>query len=192
MATPEREIINFSLDIETLGLQPGSIVTEIGICNNYSADELHIYLSIEMQKALGLAIDNETLAWHKESNPNFETMFANCAEEDAGMAHFVDQLRQVTAYFAQFENHQHAIWMNSPSFDAVLLSVLYGGAGLPMPWNHRAPRDLRTLRDLAERRNMTHANYVGTMPVKPDNAHDALVDAKYQLEIVTICLADLA
>ena len=52
MATPETTI-DFSLDIETLGLKPGSIVTEIGICNDYSADELHLYLNTEVQRDLG-------------------------------------------------------------------------------------------------------------------------------------------
>lgn len=186
-----KPIINFSLDIETLGTKPGSIVTEVGIVNDYNADELHQFFNPDIQRELGLKIDEETVQWHRKNNPNFESMVGKCHAQVSGIAPFVDQLRKVTDYFAQFDPDEYdcRVWMNSPSFDAVLLKVLYDGVSLLMPWNFRDERDLRTLRDLAETHNK-HKD--GVLPAKPDNAHDALVDAKYQLEIVTICLADLA
>lgn len=183
------EVINFSLDTETLGTRPGSVVTEVAIVNDYTADELHLYLHPVAQELLGMTTDQATIDWHQKENPNFDTMVANCRRESPTVMHLIECLQHIRKHIETITAHTSAdaaIWMNSPSFDSIMLHAMFDLLGMPEPWHYRCERDLRTLRQLALAKQPDLA-----LPEKPENAHDALVDAKHQLEIVTICLREL-
>ena len=191
MASADKTVIDFSIDIETLGTKPGSVVTEIGIANSHTADEFHMYLPINPQRQLGLMIEQETAKWHEENNPNYDTMLKACQALDQTQVELIQDLGLMGEHIAAIVHNGNVdneaeytprIWMNSPQFDAVLLEVVFDLVGLPYPWHYRELRDLRTIRDLADVGKDHHA-----LPEYPENAHDALIDAKYQLEIVTIC-----
>ena len=184
---PLKPIVDVSLDIETMARDPKAIIISIGACTQDA--HFHCYLNFKEQLALNRLLEADTLAWHMVNHTTlFTQQLATVLQTNKTLYAAIDSLN------AWFTKHVYAnglcqVWMNSPSFDGIILSDLAKQINTALPWTYKQERDLRTLKALAEDK----APYkYAHLPDPPDNAHDALIDAKYQLEIINGCKAILA
>jgi hypothetical protein len=163
------------VDIETVGLEPGSALLSIGAVRfglDGLDDEFYREITLESCQEAGLEIDANTLEWW--------------LSQDDAVTSVLTGGESLTEVLAQFGSWYQAhdfdeIWANSPSFDCEQLEVAFDAVGLSEPWEFRDERDVRTLRSL---RSTAEVEMDGT-------EHDALDDAKYQARIVSKTLRSL-
>ena len=163
------------VDIETVGLEPGSALLSIGAVRfspDGLDDEFYREISLESCQEAGLEIDANTLEWW-------------LSQDDAvtGVLTGGESLTEVLAQFGSwYQTHGFdEIWANSPSFDCEQLEAAFQAVGLSEPWGFRDERDVRTLRAL---------QCAAEVKMNGDE-HDALDDAKYQARIVSETLRSL-
>lgn len=180
--------IDVSLDIETYSLDiPNAAVISIAACTHDAGFE--VYLERKEQLELGRHFDPETLEWHQEIHPMWLKQALRRTAPGVGLyAHGgLERLHwwvSNTVRTNEPADEPIHVWMKTPRFDAGILEHLAKQADTELPWTFRDECDLRTLTILARSRN---SDEYALLPKKPDNAHDALVDAKYQLEIISRC-----
>jgi hypothetical protein len=124
----------------------------------------------------GRRIDPGTVRWWmtQDLQPR-QAVFANNDAWPVDLA-----LGQIAAFV---ESHKpQRIWGNGSNFDVAQLEHLFIDAGRDVPWHYRAPRDMRTIVDLAS----TSAGVQITEVVDFEgDAHNALDDAVYQAKVIS-------
>ncbi|WP_323192447.1 3'-5' exonuclease [Halostella sp. PRR32] len=170
---PESDTERVMVDIETLGLEPGSAILSIGavtFSENGLGDEFYREISLESCQEAGLQIDADTLEWWLSQD-----------EAVTGVLTGGDSLTDVLGSFYCWFPNGAEVWANSPSFDCKHLEAALDAAGMTEPWEFRDQRDVRTLRSLP---------CAAEVEMNGDE-HDALDDAKYQARIVSETLRSL-
>lgn len=160
------------LDLETLGLRPGSCLLSIGAVVfdpvAYTLDRQGAFyhrLSVVPQEAAGLAVDPATLKWWaQQSKEAYEAARDNAEEPENVFRDFCDWYKGVGG---------SRIWSNGSNFDIPLLEEAMKTFHIQPPWHYQAPRDVRTICDLA-------GGKVGDFGSPNPLAHDALQDAIFQ------------
>lgn len=158
------------VDIETLGLAPGSIILTLAAVE-FTASEHSILFdaSIAVGASLkaGLTIEPGIVAWHIDHGT-----FRSWQRREA-YADLRDALDQLFARLT----HEDVLWANSPNFDIVMIEAAARRVDLQWPWSHRNLRDLRTA--LAGRPDFDPATvpFAGT-------PHDPADDCRHQIELL--------
>jgi hypothetical protein len=180
------------LDIETLGLQPGSAVIAIGAVVFYSdgwidltgelarEDAALSYFYAEINAAscqrAGMLLDPKTLRWWSEQPDYAKGLIRRVYDEPGGAV-----MEEALSVFTRFI-HRHSepcVWGNGSDFDNVLVAAAYAAIGLPPPWSHRNNRCYRTLKAL--RPDILLAETPGTL----HNAYfDALDEARHAQQLL--------
>lgn len=151
---------HISIDLETLSTKTRAVVLSIAIvCDNGRELEMHPDLDYQMH-GLDRHVDSNTLLWwfgQKESVLNGQSQAIRLP---------VPEVIYYTRHFLD-ENigPDTLVWGNAPSFDCEILASFLG----EKPWKFYQERDVRTARMITGR-------------TKPDVAHDALSDARAQLQ----------
>lgn len=170
--------LNLSLDIETTGLKPGCGVWQIG-CVAVEMPEHSFCVTVDPIAVLNSwPMDGTTVKWQQEKNrENWELahLHFDCQEVITALVSFADWYRGLAA------NYDIRLWTKGPHFDIAILDAAYDRIGHPSPWKYNSIRDMRTLESL----------FPDVQVPKPDGAHNALVDAKHQAEVIRACLEDL-
>lgn len=175
-------MIDVSVDIETLSLKPNAVVLSVGMTSTMASSAYSRSLDLHSQLEKSRHVGGDEVAWHLQEHMDmFIRDLQDCNK------HFA-----VKKFFAEFQQHfdntvghnEFEVWMRDPDFDHVILQSLADDFGCQLPWTFRQTRSVRTIISLA-RQKMD--SYEIGLPAYPDNAHDALVDATYQLEIVNRC-----
>lgn len=129
-----------------------------------------------------LTRDPETVKWWNEQTAEAQSAFANpidLREACERFGHWIAGMCQDGVYDEKRDGERFRIWCNGPQFDASILAAVYRAVGLPVPWHYRAPRDMRTIADIAGMSKEEFCNYGD-----PHNAlHDAIAQA------MTVCEA---
>ena len=125
------------LDIETLGTEPDSIVTELGIYtfsknDSYIPASLYGRIGITDQIRAGRTMSSDTLKWHFEKN---SVNFLEYIDADKSN---VDDALVALKVFVEAEKKKIPgckiyIWANSPTFDIIILKDLSDCAVKPRP-----------------------------------------------------------
>ena len=162
------------VDIETLGLEPGSAILSIGAVKFDSAgqtDEFYREIDVRTCEEAGLIIDIETLDWHIIECSTF-----------SGRT-LTDGVKLATALkdFYVWAEDADEYWANSPKFDATMLEAAGEPFGVSMPWEYYELRDVRTIKTFP---GVEEPEFDGT-------EHNALDDAKHQARIVSEALQSL-
>lgn len=186
-----------SLDLETLGTGPGSVILSIGArVFDPAGDSVPapdggpncFYCTVDVldQLLMGRAIDPDTLKWWGDQAREAKSGLLKVAGEGVMLRHsMTGALRKLTDFIEQ-DGLSPVIWANSPSFDCVILRHAYRSVGLVEPWSFRSERDLRTICDAAgvDKREVTVDQHLV--------AHSALDDAIFQARVVQECHRRLA
>lgn len=151
--------------------------------------------------------DPDTEAWWAEQSDEAQGAFENPVDLADGLARFSAWLFNVAidptvevkacrkchcAYPAQHQICDYCgepsepvlccLWSHGAATDAPWLAAAYHACGLPVPWHYRAPRDTRTLFDLAGIDD--HSAWLKQHPGPLGIAHHSLDDAVCQARAV--------
>lgn len=163
------------LDLETLGTKPGCPVLSFGAV---AFDPYAGKLGNEFYRKLDLETELPRGARHV-SAATVKWWFQQSAEAQREAFSGTYPAFIVASMFGDFWREENAefIWANGPTFDVAVWEAAAGYA----PWSFRAPRDCRTIYDLA-----------GIWPDRTKGTfHNALDDARNQAEAVIKCYAKL-
>jgi DNA polymerase III epsilon subunit-like protein len=176
---------DISFDLETLGVDPGCVITQIGACafdaDNIAAERQTFNVFVDPQSCLdiGMTIKWSTIAWwFVQPDAARQAMIT---KETAHIAKALDTLRRWIA--AVSDPKAVRVWGHGATFDISLLEDAYRRCGMPTPWFYRNVRDLRTLRALAP------DDLVLAAPSAELTAHIAVNDAVMQADWIMQCTA---
>lgn len=165
----ENKYKHIMLDIETMGNSSYSSIVSIGavkfdINTGDTGDEFYINIDLQSCIDLGLGISASTVMWWMEQSDE-----ARKGLTSGNVVSITEALKM----FAEFCDEDCEIWGNSARFDCGILGNAYNKAGIPIPWNFRNERCVRTLTSFAPD---IKRNY-------PDNGvkHNALSDCYFQI-----------
>ncbi len=169
--------MHIMVDLETLGLTPNAVVTQIGwamfnmVPNDFEENGIIksgcLYLNPAQQIARGRSVDWSTVKWWLGQSEEARNKMADCKYEDVDVA--------LEAFGYIFMSQQmEGLWSNGPSFDQAILEDLHYNFERKTPWAYNAGRDYRTIKMLAPE----------VEAIKPTVAHDAEADAIAQAQTV--------
>jgi len=162
---------NIMIDIETLGLKPGSGIWQIGAVV-LGRPDLTFNETINPWRLVGvpgISPDTNTISWQLLSNSeNFQAAckLAVVANERQLIKSFTDWLTYVKNYY--FSNDPINFWQKR-NFDEPFLTEAMQRYGVLTPWKYYQWNDLGTL-----------CNFYNSPVPKFEGAHDAFEDAKHQ------------
>lgn len=172
------------LDLETLGTQPGSIVTAIGAVH-FGGGQIHrtFYTTMDARDAArcGLQIDADTVLWWLKQGDQARLEITQAAKPlGTALQEFLDWLMHPAPAGLPLRDYLDSLrlWGNGATFDPPLLEAALRATGRPCPWNHRQVCCYRTVAglDTSEKKPA------------PAIAHHALHDATAQaLHLMQIC-----
>lgn len=168
------------IDLETLSVRPTAAIVSIGAATfdrvtGVIFERFHARSSPDLDK---YAVDLSTIRW----------WLTQSEEARVSLAQEVLPLRDVLHAFKRFYSEcvrpGAKVWALPASFDLPILENALRVEGLGnVPWEYNAPRDLRTLFDLAKIEKGDR--------VKPKLEHDALSDCEAQIGTAVIAFARL-
>lgn len=173
--------IDFSFDLETLGLGADAVVTSIAVVPfyryhlNHRRDGFRIDLGVKPQFDINRVIDPGVVAWWFSQEIEAQVKHVN-----VDRVHPKNALLELTAFIENAAGGQNVVvWGNPSSFDITMLVDLYNDYDLPVPWAYYNTRDLPTLVEDAGM-SKTDFAFEGVR-------HDALDDANHQAKIIQGC-----
>jgi len=157
------------VDIETMGNESFSSIVSIGAVEfdiNTGKIGKEFYVNVDLQSCvdLGLTINASTVMWWMKQNEQ-----ARKDLTDRTTLPIIKALED----FAEFCNKDYQIWGNSARFDCGILQNAYNKAGIPIPWDFRKERCVRTLVSFVPEIKVNYKS-IGT-------AHNAVDDCKFQI-----------
>jgi hypothetical protein len=157
------------LDIETLGIAPGSIVLEIAAATFDTEGNIHAeftrHIDILDSLANGLTADPDTCKWHIQRRTNIHYINASVFS----LWHVMSSLRMFIDHHRPFN-----IWAWGMDFERAHLQHLATLIGQPLPWPYYKSADARTVWNVA---------YTGKKPER--RPHTALEDVRAQIRDLT-------
>jgi len=166
------------IDIETVGLEVGAAIVEIGAVQfapgGLIGETFYSSVSLTSSQEAGLSIDADTVEWWVGEHPEV------AGEVLVGGDPLYESLIDFVAWYKEIDPHE--VWANSPSFDCEMLEHAGKQVGVPMPWDFYQERDVRTLDSLP---HDVEREQEGT-------EHNALDDALYQARVASAILSDLS
>lgn len=182
------------IDLETWGIRPGCDIRSIGavtfdpVTGTVCAPIASFYVATDnplipvdapdnyhkTRRRYPLTRDPETVEWWSKRESEAQNAFADPVDLRDACAQFHAWYSQITAN----SGHDIRLWCKGPHFDISILEAVYRAVALPVPWHYRAPRDMRTIVDLAGiTKDEERAMFVGI-------PHHALDDAISQAVVV--------
>lgn len=172
------------LDLETLGLGPRSVVSQVGIIVFPLDDPSTVsrvidqYLPVQPQiEGLKRDVSFDTILWWMNQDEKARSRFidngGNDLEELLALVRSIHRkLTEEVARAGGVDNVE--VWAKGPQLDVVNLETLFVDAGLVTPWKYSTVCDLRTLMRLAD----VHIGDVDATGITP---HIAVEDCRFQL-----------
>jgi len=160
-------MLHVMLDLETWGTEPGCDIRSIGAVvfdpvSGHVGYERSFYQAVDGGEIRGLTRDPKTVEWWESQPEEARGAFTDLVDLHEGLRDFSAWYRSLAHDTAEV-----TLWCNGPHFDEVILKACYKACNLPHPWHYRAPRDFRTIMELAD---WPEVERVGTY-------HNALDDA---------------
>jgi hypothetical protein len=145
--------MDIMLDLETLGTKPGCAVLSIGakVFDPYAdgtqppvPPRQPFYRNIDLFTSLmvGLTVDEGTLTWwRKQDKAAQDALFPSKVSPLDAIGDFIHWLNNLYP----MTNVNINIWAKSPGFDCHVLEHVANLVELPLPWDFRNFRDVRTI-----------------------------------------------
>lgn len=135
-----------SIDIETLGTKPGSVVLSIGVVgfevNKAPKELLNVRIDVLESLFAGLKVDESTLAWWRKQSREAKQALTMGTLVSSGGA--INALNQV---FEDYATDNVRVWMKGPSFDGAHLAAMADLLSKELPWQYWSERCVRTICD---------------------------------------------
>jgi len=141
----EEKYDHIMIDIETMGSSSNSAIVSIaavefsldtGIINNI------FICRVDLQSCLdiGLSMSASTVEWWMSQSHEARHDFINGEKVSITIA-----LQMLSEFIIKCGGSRCKIWGNSPRFDLGIISDAYNKLNLPIPWDFRKERCVRTL-----------------------------------------------
>ncbi|MFV1943451.1 3'-5' exonuclease [Pseudomonas luteola] len=168
--------IHVSFDLETLSLRSDAVILSIGaVAFLEKADNtLDFYRECKTASQMGLRhIDPNTLAWWEGQSEAARRTLEHCKLPECprlgeALVALRDWLNTLSTQGELF------VWGNGSSFDVAILEHAYRQWDMQVPWKFYNVRDMRTIKDLYERK------FGPLVMSRTGTHHNALDDAAYQ------------
>lgn len=182
-----KHFTDVSLDLETLGTKPGSVITQIGACA-FNADEpwwdsdtlltqtymsQQIFIDPNDCAKFGMQVEWDTIKWWMEQSE--EARKALCTA--VGVVGLFDALQDLTSFIRLHCRDDFRVWGYGANFDVVLLEDAFKRINRQPPWGYRQVMCGRTLVRQVE----------GYPRPAPRVAHIAEADAVAQAHWIADC-----
>jgi len=172
--------IQFSIDLETLGLSFNAPVIAIGVAA-FNIDDGTIfdkfYLNVDWHSnvELGRALQPGTMQWWLKQSEEARLALIN---KNADGIPLPDALTNMHTWMLGIEEKKRVKpWGNGATFDISILEHAFQGCKLLPPWEFWNIRDMRTIVDVAA---------VDKNDLKREGTHhNALDDAVFQAEVIS-------
>lgn len=173
------------IDLETLGLRPGSIIATLGAQPfNVRTGQFNVndafYKRIDLPSCeqIGMTVDVSTLQWWND--PSRDSLSREEVFGTKDRRYILSAVLQEFSTWFKQGKYQY-IWAKDPDFDCVLLIAAFEKLGIPgaVPWKYFNQRSVRTVRHLATMKN-PDAYKIVSGPV----THHALADCHVQIQEV--------
>jgi len=166
-------VTDVMLDLETMSTRPNACIVAIGAVEFSETEGLGktFYEVVDLESSMrrGLHVEGNTIMWWLRQE--------EAARKAIGVASsdLPETLIRFTAFLKSIKGPGHLrVWANSCSFDNVILRSSYQACGMNQPFDGRADRCYRTMKDLC---------YDIKPVVTPGTTkHNALDDAVAQAE----------
>jgi DNA polymerase III epsilon subunit-like protein len=182
------------IDIETLGLHPGSSIISIGavffdllprsLLTEPEPEPITFYVNVDRTSCMfyGMREEPGTVKWWSEQSDEAKARLKDPSPQTLALSltNFYDWIK------VHCDPAAVQVWSNGAAFDLPFISDAARRAGLPVPWNYWNERDTRTLMMVAES-VMTDPGYEAVRTWKKGVAHSALDDAKNQALQMQMC-----
>jgi hypothetical protein len=167
------------IDIETTSTQNNACILSIGVVafNLYNislsgeSEDKKLELLIDKKSCdeIGLHTCPDTMKWWSNQSISVKKR----AFEDGPRISIKDALLKLSEFCKKYKFKRY--WAQGINFDYIVLENAYSYCGLKeyITWKFYQLRDSRTVRFL-----------VDVVPEKPKDAHDAIADCKYQIEMI--------
>lgn len=170
------------LDIETMGNESYSSIISIGavefdIKTGDTGNEFHTYISLHSCIDAGLIITPQTVLWWLEQD--IESINDLISGQKTAMP-LTDALQSFSDFI---NNNDYQVWANSPRFDCGILQNAYTRVGIPIPWNFRNERCVRTLASFNPEKVVKY-HPIGVI-------HNALADCRNQIGYCSMIWNDI-
>lgn len=157
------------IDIETMANESFSSIISLAAVEfdiNTGATGKEFYENISLQSCLdlGLIVNADTIMWWMKQSDEARKILTS------GTISITDALTS----FSAFCNQDYQVWGNSARFDLGILQNAYNKANMPICWDFRKERCVRTLVSL-EPEVRKQYTFSGT-------AHNALADCHNQIQ----------
>lgn len=159
------------VDLETLGIQPGSVILSIAAVTDGASfvDTISLADSIRHR----FTVDAATLKWWQEQPEELYTKITS------GTATVLKTLLLFSNWLSHYPNYR--IWGNGANFDITLLEVAFRKVGAEIPWKYWQVMCYRTLKNL----------YPDLCTIKPAIPHDPYSDAAAQYRNLQVILNEM-
>ena len=178
---------DLSIDLETLGTEPGAVITQIGLTAFYArpqsggeASMSSTLIHVDPQSCIdkGLHVSWSTISWWLQQADGPRLLMAGSKGQHIALA-----LPKVNNFIAEHMTERFKVWGNGATFDVTLLNEAYRACSIPVPWQFRDIRDMRTLYDLAPCQSVERS--------VPKMEHNAMDDASAQAEFIRACVSKI-
>ena len=173
MLSDYRSAIHFVIDIETLGVKPGTPILQIGlvtVSDGTIQDVSEFKSSIESNFRYQLTgVDPITVDWWQRKHRGKFDRLLTLIEG----ANLNDALHGLTEACALPPEQASFFWSKHPQFDFPILEAAFEKMGQPLPWNFWQVRDIATLEDR-----------LFIESVSKPNDHDAVNDAMNEAAVL--------
>lgn len=174
---------NVMLDLETLGVTPGSIVLSIGAVEfNESnlGNTFHMGIFVESSVLAGMTVDASTAMWWISQTMPAQQAILNITADAATLP---SVLGRFSVAFPDWKTKK--IWANGAAFDFPILSAAYKAVGMIVPWRYSNEMDMRTIKGCVGKQRWD------ALKEPPTIAHDGLADAISQARSLQKVLRDI-
>lgn len=171
------------IDIETLGLEVGCPIIQIGAIEVKKefgewtlGRSFYTGITIESNIKNGfINISKDTLKFWSNNAESFSKIFEK-------LTRIKDAITSFHEYLNEIDNELNFFWCKGTDFDFPILKNAFEKFDLPVPWGYSQIRDIRTIQD-----PMFYGNFVPKI-----NNHDALSDAINEATVLIAVLNRMA
>lgn len=150
--------------------------------HNKPYEPIYHHDGVDTWRKYRLKRDPRTVQWWSEQSDEAQAAFANPVDLREGLGKFTQWLMSVAPACGPSIAYDIRLWSHGASFDPPILAAAYKAVGLPVPWHYRAPRDTRTLFDVAGIAD--HSAWLKQHPGPLGIPHHALDDSICQARAV--------
>lgn len=139
--------MNLMIDMETLGVTPGSAILTIGAClfDDKIGHQFYQPVTLKSQIRYGFTIDPETVNWWSKQNKIAQDAAFGRPKKERSIKQALLTFSNWIHFCTDSSKIKYRIWSHGAASDIPWLEDAYRKVGLKLPWDYWDIRDTRTI-----------------------------------------------